>query len=337
MKINEIKKLSNERLLKVRIKDLELEIKGSLIERRITQLYNELDTRGIKYKPHIWISDEWFTPDDIPGFAVPFYLIHPRLKKLEKDQMFEAEGADKKECMQIMRHETGHAISHAYQLYHRKKWKKYFGNFLNPYPLSYVPQIESKNFVTHINAWYAQAHPLEDFAETFAVWLDPKSNWQRKYRNWPVLEKLHYLDGLMQKIKGLYPLLVVYNEYLHISKLDYILNEHYTRKKNFYSVSRAESFDNELMKVFTLRHTPDYEPSSGYLKKIRRTIRKNIPVVLDVPQYTVDQLMLELIKRCDQLNLFHRKNNTDAEKKLLVILTSQITNLIYKGFHKIPL
>lgn len=337
MKINEIKKLSNDQLLKVRINNLELEFKGSLIERRINKLYNELKTKGIKFKPHIWISDEWFTPDDIPGFAVPFYLIHPRLKNLEKDQMLEAEGADRIECMQIMRHETGHAISHAYRLYHRKDWKAFFGNYLKPYPLNYVPRIESKNFVSHMNAWYAQAHPLEDFAETFAVWLDPNSNWKRKYNKWPVLKKLYYLDELMEEIKKMDPLPVVTDEYLPVTKLNKTLEDHYRRKKKFYSVNSAELYDNELIKIFSSRYKTGNERASDYLKKIRRVMRKSISDVLDVPQYTVDQLILEMIKRCNQKNLFHIRNNPDTERKLLVILASKITSLIYKGFHKIPL
>jgi len=337
MKITNIQSLTNEQLLKVKIKNLDLKLKGSLIERRINKLYNELEAKGIKFRPHIWISDEWFTPDDIPGFAVPFYLTHPRLKSLEKDQMFEAEGAEITECMQIMRHETGHAISHAYRLYHRKNWNAFFGNYLKPYPLNYVPQIESKNFVSHMNAWYAQAHPLEDFAETFAVWLDPKSNWKRKYKKWPVLEKLYYLDQLMEKIKNVDPLRIVADEYLPVSKIHYTLEHYYRRKKKFYSVNLAELYDNELIKIFSLRRKKGYEKASDYLKKIRRVMRKNISDVLDVPQYTVDQLMLEMMKRCDQKNLFHVKNNPDTERKLLIILVSKITNLIYKGFHKIPL
>lgn len=337
MKSGDIKILNTEQLLKIKIKNLGLDIKGSLIERRISKLYGELDSRGIKFKPHIWISDEWFTPDDIPGFAVPFYLIHPRLKNLEKDQMFEAEGSDRMECMQIMRHETGHAISHAYKLYNRVNWKKIFGNYLKPYPLQYVPKINSKNFVTHMNAWYAQAHPLEDFAETFAVWLDPKSNWRLKYRNWGAFEKLVYIDKLMIKIKTHEPLLAVRDEYHHFSKINYTLEDHYRRKKKIYSVKWTESYDDELTRLFSKFYKPGYEYASAFLKKIRRPVRKNISEVLDVPQYTVDQLILQMIKRCDQKNLFHRRNNHDTERKLLVVLSSKITHLINKGFHKIPL
>ena len=48
--------------------------------------------------------------------------------------------------------------------------------------------------------WYAQSHPIEDFAETFAVWLRPGSRWRSRYADWPALRKLEYVDALMQEV-----------------------------------------------------------------------------------------------------------------------------------------
>src|SRR5574341_1303894 len=51
-------------------------------------------------------------------------------------------------------------------------------------------------FVRHLEGWYAQKHPDEDFAETFAVWLTPGSRWRMRYRNWPAIRKLRYMDRI---------------------------------------------------------------------------------------------------------------------------------------------
>src|SRR3712207_5133915 len=168
----------------------------------ICRLHFELDESGLRFRPHVWLSEEWFSPDGVPGFAIPFYLAHPRLMKLERAQMLEVEGGIEKECMAIMRHEAGHAISNAFGLHRRRRWRETFGRFSVPYPEHYMPDPNSRSFVLHLGAWYAQAHPAEDFAETFAVWLAPASRWQKRYVSWPAMRKLRYVDELMKGPAG---------------------------------------------------------------------------------------------------------------------------------------
>ena len=165
--------LSRERLLDLRICDLDLRIEGSEIERHLGTLYAELALHGFVFRPHCWLSDEWFSPDGTPGFAVPFYLAHPRLKRLEQDMMLEVEGGAEEHCLELMRHETGHALANAYRLHRRRDWQRHFGKSTQQYPKSYTPKPYSKRFVVHLDNWYAQSHPDEDWAETFAVWLRP--------------------------------------------------------------------------------------------------------------------------------------------------------------------
>src|SRR6478672_9219203 len=192
--------LTDEQLLDLRLCDLHLKLEGSPLEERIAQLYRELDERGLFFRPHFWLSDEWFTPDGVPGIAIPFYLAHPRLAKLELAQMLEVEGADPDECLRILRHETGHAIDNAYQLRIRPTRRRLFGLPATPYPEYYTPKPYSKSFVQHLDHWYAQSHPDEDFAETFAVWLDPHSMWPARYGGWPAVRKLEYMDRLMREL-----------------------------------------------------------------------------------------------------------------------------------------
>ena len=190
------------------MRDLELTIESSRLEDNIHQLYAELEQKGIVFRPYFWISDEWFTPDGIPGIAIPFYLFHPRLARLEFDQMLEVEGGTPEWCMRILRHETGHAIDNAYRLRRKRKRQELFGRSSKPYPDYYTPKPYSKSFVQHLDMWYAQSHPDEDFAETFAVWLDPNSTWQERYADWPALKKLEYIDALMRGVAGKEPLVI---------------------------------------------------------------------------------------------------------------------------------
>src|SRR5919201_720542 len=191
--------LPDEQLLDVRLCDLTVTIEGTEVEQRIAQVNAELEARGL-VRPHYWLSDEWFTPDGVPGVAIPFYLAHPRLAKLELAQMLEVEGGDAESCLRILRHEAGHAIDNAYRLQRRPKRRRLFGNPATEYPEYYTPRPYSKRFVLHLDHWYAQSHPDEDFAETFAVWLDPHSMWAMRYAGWPEQRKLEYMDRLMREL-----------------------------------------------------------------------------------------------------------------------------------------
>src|SRR6266853_6185184 len=201
----ELNRMTDEHLLDMRLCDLSLSIEGTPLARRAAQLFEELEARGLNFKPHIWLSEEWFTPDGVPGFAIPFYLAHPRLTKLERKQMLEVEGGTDVECMRILRHEAGHAIDNAFRLHFKRRWIRTFGSFAAAYPKHYKPKPNSRRFVLNLDRWYAQAHPAEDFAETFAVWLQPRSNWRRRYRGWPALRKLEFVDELLQEIAGSRP------------------------------------------------------------------------------------------------------------------------------------
>ena len=142
---------------------------------RIAQLRDELDDRGLRFPLHFYLSDEWFTPDGATAIAIPFYLAHPRLERLEEAQMFEVEGGEHEWCMRILRHEAGHAIDNAYRCAcAAQRRARSSARRREPYPEFYTPKPYSKSFVLHLDAWYAQSHPDEDFAETFAVWLTPQ-------------------------------------------------------------------------------------------------------------------------------------------------------------------
>src|ERR1041384_1647244 len=134
----------DEQLLDVRMADLPLGIEGTLAD-RITRLRDELSSRGLQIPIHFYLSDEWFTPDGATAIAIPFYLAHPRLEKLEEAQMFEVEGGEHEWGMRILRHEAGHAIDNAFRLRLRRQRREVFGSPSEPYPEFYTPKPYSKS------------------------------------------------------------------------------------------------------------------------------------------------------------------------------------------------
>ncbi len=197
--------LKRQELLQVQLQDLGVDWRGTYVSPLVQKLQRELDGKGIHLKPLIWVSDEWFCPDGINGFAVPFYLLHPKLMKLERDMIGRVEGELTEECMKLLRHEVGHVIDNAFGLRRSKKRQALFGLSSQPYPKAYRPSFDPGDFVNHLGEGYAESHPDEDWAETFAVWLDPSSQWQQTYRGTKAFEKLCLVDQLMTTIAGKRP------------------------------------------------------------------------------------------------------------------------------------
>src|SRR4051812_7218866 len=265
--------LSDEKLLDVRMCDLHVSIEGTELEHRIAQLNAELEARGLVFKPHYYLSDEWFTPDGVPGIAIPFYLAHPRLAKLEQNEMLEVEGGDAESCLRILRHEVGHAIDNAYRLRRRPVRRRLFGNPAIDYPEYYTPKPYSKSFVQHLDHWYAQSHPDEDFAETFAVWIDPHSMWATRYAGWPAQRKLEYIDRLMRDVARVRPRVTSKRQLDPLPRLKKTLGEHYRKKREHYGLDHPDFYESDLRNLFS--DAPQYArnlSAARFLRRIRREV-----------------------------------------------------------------
>src|SRR5476649_121762 len=297
-------KLSNEQLLKQRLSGLRVKAEGTWLEDCLGTLNEELQARGIRLRPHAWISSEWFSPADVPGIAIPFYLAHPRLMKLEKKMMLEVEGGTWSECMAILRHEAGHAVQHAYQLQRRRRWQQLFGPSSKHYPLYYRPNPASRRYVQHLRRWYAQSHPDEDFAETFAVWLRPRSNWRTRYIGWPALKKLRYVDELMREIAGKRPFLTNREKVDPLSKFKETLEEYYKNKRELYLVDPPRTYDRDLLRLFSAdpkhRHA---ETAASFIRRNRTRVRELVAKWTGEYQLTVDAVLDDMIARCRKLKL----------------------------------
>ncbi|MBN1422486.1 MAG: putative zinc-binding metallopeptidase [Planctomycetes bacterium] len=217
-------------LLHSRLCDLSLEIEGSPIEPWIERLYRELSAKGLPYLPPCYLTDGWGCPDRVPVIGLPFYLASPWLSRLEEERTGEIE--DDRTVMMLLRHEAGHAINYAFRLWEEPDWSQTFGSFWKPYRESFEPQPFSRRFVRHIESSeygrnYAQKHPDEDFAETFAVWLTPNSAWRRRYRGWPALRKLEYVDDLMRRVRRMRPLCDGGSLFRPVQRMTLLVKEHY--------------------------------------------------------------------------------------------------------------
>jgi len=328
----------DEKLLDLRISQLGVTIEGSVLESRIAELQREIDARGLAFQPHFWLSAEWFSPDGVPGVAIPFYLAHPRLEKLERAQMLEVEGGNEAWCLKILRHEAGHAIDNAYKLRQRRRRQQLFGPSYMQYPDYYTPKPYSKSFVLHLDHWYAQSHPDEDFAETFAVWLDPESNWGVRYAGWPVLRKLEYMDRLMRELGARRPRVSSRRRVDPLSRLKKTLGEHYRGKREHYGLDRPYFYDSDLRKLFS--DSPQYVknlPAARFVRRIRRHARMIVASFTDSYQYTIDQLLENIIERCRELNLRLTEPEEATRTDFLVFLTVQTMNYLHSGRHKVAL
>ena len=327
--------LSDEELLDVRLSDLPLTIEGTLAA-RIAQLRAELDERELRFPLHFYLSDEWFTPDGATAIAIPFYLAHPRLEKLEDTQMLEVEGGEHEWCMRILRHEAGHAIDNAFRLRRRRQRQHTFGSPSQPYPEFYTPKPYSKSFVLHLDSWYAQSHPDEDFAETFAVWLTPNSEWRQRYAGWRALGKLEYMDSLMDSLRGATAPVQNPEEVDSLNGLRSTLRQHYRNKRRYYGVDYPNFYDRDLRRLFS--DAPDFAnamPAAQFINRIRRSVRRVVSGWTGIYQYTIDQVLEDMIARCRELNLRLAVPEDQGRQEFTVLLTVQAMNYLHSGGHRL--
>lgn len=328
----------DERLLDLRMCDLHIRIAGTMLEGCIRQLHRELRSHGLIFRPHFWLSDDWYTPDGVPGIAIPFYMGHPRLAKLELNQMLEVEGGTAEWCMRIIRHEAGHAIENAYRLRRLRQRQQMFGHTSQPYPNCYLPKPYSKSFVLHLDMWYAQSHPDEDFAETFAVWLTPQSHWRERYAGWPALKKLEYMDSLMNKLVGVKPVVTAREQVDPVRRLKKTLREHYQKKRERYGLDYPNFYDRDLRRLFSGDPAIRTNPSAAnFIRKFRKEVRRKVAEWTGEYQYTIDQVLQDMIQHCVERNLRLAVPEEEAKVGFTILLTVQTMNYLHSGRHRVVL
>jgi Putative zinc-binding metallo-peptidase len=324
--------LSDSELLDVRLCDLGVQIEGTWIEQCLESLYSELERRELLLRPHAWLSTHWFSPRGIPGIGVPFYLAHPRLMQLERKQMREIEGSTRAEMMKILRHETGHALDDAYRIGEDPRVRALFGRWTKKYPEHYRPNPASRRYVQHLRLYYAQAHPHEDFAETFAVILGARGeSWRRQYEGWPALQKLEFVNLLLDELRGKEPRRKNKWRREPIGKKTMTLREYYAEKQSRYDVTYPALWDDELRQLFSddPRHR-NKELASKFLRRNRNEIRKLVSNWTGEYQYTRDQVLHDMIGRSRELKLRAAGPESKLKTEFAILLTVKTMDVHYR-------
>jgi hypothetical protein len=324
--------LGDDDLLETPLKALKVRIAGTWLEPSLAELNDELHAHNINVNVHGWISDEWFSSPNTAGIAFPFYLCHPRLMKLERKMMFEAEGGSDRDCMRILRHEAGHVVQHAFGLHRRRRWQALFGRASLPYPDHYRPDPTSKNYVQYLRRWYAQCHPDEDFAETFAVWLTPRSRWRTRYADWPALEKLEYVDTLMSELGGEKPLPRKRLQIDPLSQLKGTLGEHYEKKRERYAVDTPTVFDRDLQRIFSSETRYRRAPlATAVIRRNRAQIRRSVARWTGEYPVALDHAIDDMIDRCRALSLRAPAADRETRLEITAMLASKAVHSLYSA------
>ena len=291
-------------LLGRRISDLGLTIRGTRVERLVDELYRELAARNVAFRPPVYLSDEWGCPDRTPLIGVPFYLVDPRLERIEAEMSAGIE--DDTEALRYLRHECGHAVNYAYRLHERADWRVLFGSIAQPYRERYRADPFSRAYVRHILGWYAQKHPDEDFAETFAVWPTPGLEWRSAYAGWPALAKLEYVDRIMRELATHAPPSAPSPtpDDLPVEAMDYTVAEHYANALEEIPQPDPRQFDVDLRRIF---HAPEEAPSGEsarrFIERHEREIVSRISYWTGEAPSIVRSLLAHLAARTDVLEL----------------------------------
>jgi hypothetical protein len=313
------------------IRELGLRLEGSMLEKYVLQLYGELSAKGLtRFRPAVYLSDEWACPDKEPIIGVPFYLADPKIAQLEQ-AINDLE--DEREILMYLRHEAGHAFNYAYQLYETKEWFDLFGPFDRPYVDDYSPVPFSRKYVRHIAGWYAQKHPDEDFAESFAVWLTPDSDWKRRYAGWPALRKLQYVDRIARELADTPPrkALEVAARELPVEEMAETIEQFYRAHQRDDEALFGNIPDAELEDIF-VRKGDDLRPASTFLLEHRKAIIDKITYWTGVRRPVIRKLLEAIGRRARELELsVERKRETQTLVEVVAFATTLAMNYLTRG------
>jgi hypothetical protein len=311
-----------QEILNKPIRDLDLKIEGSPLQRLVQQLYRELELKGLmKFRPLCYLTDEWGCPSGEPVIGIPFYLADADLSHLERE-MNDLE--DAREIMMYLRHEAGHAFNYAYKLHRSPEWKQLFGPFRRPYHDNYRPIPFSRNFVRHLAGWYAQKHPDEDFAETFAVWLTPRSAWRKRYRGWGAMAKLQYMNRIARDLGNLDPVRRRGRTDVTVDEMEATVAEFYQRVND--DVPLADlALDTDLRDIFDAsKRRKTAKPAHEFLHTQRKAVVDKVAYWTGAQRPLIKKLIEVIEQRIDELGLLA---DTGRESEHLIQITVYVTAL----------
>ncbi|MBV9181755.1 MAG: putative zinc-binding metallopeptidase [Acidobacteria bacterium] len=312
-------------LLDTRICDLGLSIEGSAVEELVKRLYRELEQKKImKFRPPCYLTDEWGCPSGEPIIGIPFYLARPDLAQIEGEHN---DLEDSRETMMYLRHEAGHAFNYAYKLHRTPEWKQLFGSYRRPYRDNYRPVLFSKDYVRYLPGWYAQKHPDEDFAETFAVWITPRSGWRKRYRGWGAMAKLEYMDRIARQLGNSDPLRKRGTPDITVAEMEMTVAEFY-RHCGEQAPLPEDNLDSDLASIFrSAKSKRSSEPAEAFLRRHRKNLVDQIAIWTAMQRPRVKRLMEAIEKRSAEMGLaVDRRKESEQLSEFTVFATTLVMN-----------
>jgi hypothetical protein len=319
-------------LLGKRISQLGLKVEGSPVERSVERLRRELLKKGLKrFKAVVYLTDEWGCPSGEPVIGIPFYLADPKLSRLEGDvNDLESE----REIMMYLRHEAGHAFNYAYRLYATPEWRELFGPFNRRYRDDYRPVPFSHKYVRHLAGWYAQKHPDEDFAETFAVWLTPRSAWRKRYKGWPAIQKLRYIDRIVRQFGDVDPIVGHGDTDLTVEEMELTVEEFYRQVLDQNRAAVDMAMDGDLRDMFAARNPrrKNARPAHEFVLEHRVVLTDKITYWTGVKRPIVRGLVENVSRHARDLDLWvERAKEATTLIELTVYGTTLAMNYLTRG------
>jgi hypothetical protein len=318
-----------------RVDELGLRMESSPIWPLIERAHQELSALGVEFRPRYYVSNEWGCPDGQPLIGIPFYLVDPRMHALEEEHADDLE-EDERILMGI-RHELGHAVSYAFKLYADPEFDAAFGAYDKGYHDDYNPEPFSPRCVRHLPGWYAQKHPDEDFAETFAVWMTPGQAWRERYLEGPARRKLDYIDRVMALVGRQAPLVHPDDVIPDPDELAFTVAEFYAERRIEDSPPVDElgsALDEDLRALFTADGLG--MDAASLIRDRRRVIMRSISGYAGSRLYVAKALLDALARRARELNLRAAHGaETDAIIGITAMATVLVRNFLQHG-HFIP-
>jgi hypothetical protein len=327
------------------IRELGLTIAGTPLEPILATFERELDDKGISgVRPSFYLSGEWGVPEDSISIAIPFYLARPELTELHAARIGHVEGTTRADILRYLRHEMGHVVNYAYELHDAPDWVRLFGAMTQDYQEDYRPQPFSRRFVRHLPGWYAQKHPDEDWAETFAVWMTPGLDWRGEYADWPeALAKLEYCARVMGELAGRPPTVTDEDLDEDVSEIESSLDDWYREQTAGGSkgIQLPRGLDGALRAVFDdPREASEAAPPSSWREaaalfgELERELMSSVFVWTGhFPERTRD-LLAHLRGRAEDLRLaYDPLRQTAVTIAITTLITALAMNYVHRGVY----
>jgi hypothetical protein len=317
----------------VQLKDLAQTIEGTPLEPIVKEFESELERAGIRrVQPRFFLASEWGVPFPSTCIGIPFYLARPELTALHAERSGFVEGASRQDILRYLRHEMGHVVNYAYRLYDEEEWTKHFGSFTQPYVEEYRPVPFSRRYVRYLPGWYAQKHPDEDWAETFAVWLTPGSDWRREYVDRPqVIAKLEYCERTMQALASRDPLLPALDSPVDEDDLAETFGHFYAARTEG---DAPPGLDGALRAVFEElgQDAAQRRPAAALIRRLERDLMINVYRWTGHFPERTRTLVRHLARRAEELQQVYA---ADREEQAILGVTTLVTalamNHVYGG------